>query len=91
MELLKIINNLTETMFEFLNNYVKTSITSIGSISFGLILDIAPNPTTTIQLLQEISLGLGCVVALFAITNGVFKLIENINKIHNKNGNRNNK
>lgn len=78
-------------MFEFLNNYVKTSIASIGSISFGLILDVAPDPTTSVQLLQEISLGLGCVVALFAITNGVFKLIENINKIGNKDGNRNNK
>lgn len=66
-------------MINFLTNYVKTSITSISSIGFGLCLDINPTQITT-SLLQQISLTLGCIVAIFAIINGIYKVIENIKK-----------
>lgn len=66
-------------MINFLTNYAKTSITSISSIGFGLCLDITPTQITT-SLLQQISLTLGCIVAIFAIINGIYKVIENIKK-----------
>ena len=66
-------------MINFLTDYVKTTITSISSISFGLCLDITPTQITT-NILQQVSLSLGCIVGMFAIINGIYKLIENIKK-----------
>ena len=56
---------------------LKTSITSISGISFGLILNVTPYDMG-ITFLQHASLALGCTVAIFAILNGYFKLLENI-------------
>jgi len=77
-----------EQFFNFITDGIKTSITSISSISFGLLLDSTSSNNVivdfTTKMLQNISLTLGSIVALFAIINGVFTLCDNITKRLNK-------
>ena len=77
-----------DAFFNFLTDTFKTTITSISSICFGLIIDIPVTATPVItfgtKLLQHTSLILGCIVALFAILNGCFVLYNNIQKCRGK-------
>lgn len=85
--LLDLIITLGDTTWNFISDYTKTSITSISGISFGLILNVTPYDMG-ITFLQHASLALGCTVAIFAILNGYFKLLENIEKYKLKKQNK---
>ena len=78
MNLMKHIMN---SLINFITDGISTTITSLGGISFGL-LEIPPtsNPIFdfTTKMLQDVSLTLGAIVAVFAIINGIFTLIINI-------------
>lgn len=77
-----------ESFFNFITDGIKTTITSISSISFGLLLDTTSSNNVlidfTTKMLQNISLTLGSIVALFAIINGVFTLCTNIKNVKDK-------
>ena len=77
-----------ESFFNFITDGIKTTITSISSISFGLLLDTTSSNNVlidfTTKMLQNISLTLGSVVALFAIINGAFTLCTNIKNVRDK-------
>lgn len=77
-----------EVLLNFITDTFKTTITSISSIGFGLLIDV---PTTSnivvnygTKMLQHTSLILGCIVAIFAILNGSFTLYDNIQKRRGK-------
>lgn len=87
INLMKLIISM-EQFFNFITNGIKTTVTSISSISLGLILDTTNSNNVivdfTTKMLQNISLTLGSIVALFAIINGVFTLCDNLTKRINK-------
>ena len=77
-----------EQFFNFITDTFKTTVTSISSISFGLLLDVPATTNLAVnygtKILQHASLLLGCIVAIFAILNGSFTLYDNIQKRRGK-------
>ena len=77
-----------EVLLNFITDTFKTTITSISSIGFGLLIDVPTTSNIAInygtKMLQHTSLILGCIVAIFAILNGSFTLYDNIQKRRGK-------
>ena len=81
MQLMISMKHIMNLILNFITDSIKTTITSLASISFGL-LDIQTTNNVlfdfTTKMLQNVSLILGAIVAIFAIINGIFTLITNI-------------